>query len=1274
MRRSLVLLSVLVFFVFACRYAPMARSLDQIMEYPADGSQKDGPAAKGGPSPSPVFKEQSSRPADAAEKIVGASPAGERGSENPIAPKTVRRARRARNVLDPGEVHNTASVGRGHHDGGRIVFHEDFEGDVAEVFSRWRLLTDQTVDDPDTLQKRLAGAGDVMNFSNRAKSGKRALRMDTPFELTTAFADMHGALEVSFYDALSEGALIFTVNANPESQVVFGVGGEFGTYGWRMGTCDVGFADDGTRFPREKGWHKFRLDASSGTGATIELDGKPFAELPGRSAMLSSFTMRAQGGGADGFLVDDVTVTKLGPTSGIGFSRIEQGGVFAEGENVSFELVRARSSVTPPAVRLYCESYDNPLENRTIRIEPPRVRPDEEVKFRVNLGPDFSRGAWRMALLPSASDTVAAVGNFTVVGRTLQVERSAAEIEGRMRRMMREVDRVQCHVAMLGDGRHEYRESRFEGGKIRDAGFGKFLEVGAAPGAGVRRDAGWFAVGMKVENPGRPHVLEIEYPNDRARAFSVCVSSDRARECFGVRLAATPSSMAIVTGEDLPVSRQFEKARMIVWPRRNELCVTVASLGNPDRYGYRDPQASQQAAARYLTLYELEADLPALKKERFAGGGRGVIFSAPKVEALLPSFASLSDALVPADACAGAFNVANSLMNRGTFVASPRVQYGWFVAAENLVRYLKYRGDTGLDLPVVRDDLCGFGTTTLAQRFDAERMLAKMLSINDMEFIPRIRISTPDVLAGFEPGDMQLKNGLFPENDFFVVTRYGELARDAAGRPVLNPLHPLVRELYVQAVRRTAARFADMRGVWRIAVDLGEFFGPVWRTSDPELWTNPELMPDETGFGDYTYSYLAKKGVNLRIDARDPQRFGKRYAAISASRAYSRALRDLKCEAVTTLVAQMRDACREGGLKKLELRIDAPSGEHVARHLAEVGREASLLGVLKDFGIDMAALAGLEHVIVSPSFDPTRHRLVNLDPAPEVAFKTGAQSRFKPSMGQSRDAWSALRFMADGEFRGLFRPEDGSLNVVASQRTLHAATGDKNWFFVAPNDEYETLLAKLEQLVTNADFKRAAMGEYAAIGVAGYNSEKQREQIRRLIGDLEATGGFLFRRHVAPVSGPDARAWMLAHAYATCAPRDVVISFRKGGLPLGSDDAHRRFAEAFRLIPRSARMTLLGRLDGPVTMRGAGSEKTTVVSLTNRTAAEQNFTLEIVSRVKPKIVELVSGETVKIENDIAVFTLAPYSTKVIEADQPGLVLNGIEVPRTFGPPAPHGGD
>jgi hypothetical protein len=116
-----------------------------------------------------------------------------------------------------------------------------------------------------------------------------------------------------------------------------------------------------------------------------------------------------------------------------------------------------------------------------------------------------------------------------------------------------------------------YRES------MSDRGFQPWQRLPASTRAGVAEPTAWFAYRLDGLIPQRPYRLEVEYPDDSLRTFTISI-----RERVPLEY---PVTGGIDTGGEFPLSDGTGSHALVFWPRSDSVRVVFANVHDGRRIG-----------------------------------------------------------------------------------------------------------------------------------------------------------------------------------------------------------------------------------------------------------------------------------------------------------------------------------------------------------------------------------------------------------------------------------------------------------------------------------------------------------------------------------------------------------------------------------------------------------------------------------------------------------------------------------------------------------------
>lgn len=229
----------------------------------------------------------------------------------------------------------------------------------------------------------------------------------------------------------------------------------------------------------------------------------------------------------------------------------------------------------------------------------------------------------------------------------------------------------------------------------------------------------WFSLPLRVMQPGHPHILEVDYPNDVPQTFGIAIYEPGSRRAVvDTGLTTSPEQYTAKPG--------MATYRFTFWPRTG---APVLVLSNRDA-----ERAATTGGIRVVagpeSLRDLETHLPA--------GGR--LFAA---QLDTPHFPELFSAATKIDAASG-----RELRDWGTFLDG----------ANRLIQVLKQRGYNGAVIPVVADggslypsrvleaapcldDGIFFATAQDPSQKDVLELLLRLFDREGLRLVPSVRFT-----------------------------------------------------------------------------------------------------------------------------------------------------------------------------------------------------------------------------------------------------------------------------------------------------------------------------------------------------------------------------------------------------------------------------------------------------------------------------------------------------------------------------------------------------
>ena len=438
-------------------------------------------------------------------------------------------------------------------------------------------------------------------------------------------------------------------------------------------------------------------------------------------------------------------------------------------------------------------------------------------------------------------------------------------------------------------------------------------------------DVSWQAFWLPISQPGRPHLLEVDYPSDVAQTLGIAIVEPNTA---GVMTPMTIGSGIDNSAEPVGGDPRWRQHRLIFWPRTASplVLLTNARQGAP-------------ALCGKLRVFSGAERLPAAPR---GPAGNRRLLAAYLDRPLLAQVFSAAEGVDPWSG--------RCLDDWRTF----------YEAGTRLVDYLNHVGYNGLMIGVAADGSAIYPSAALEPtprydsgvffstgqdplRKDALEMLLRLFDREGLRLIPMVEFASPlpELEAVCRAGGRRVgRTGM---------DRRGRHARGASWpprrglAPYYNLLHPRVQEAMLRVLRELASRYAGHPSLAGLAVRLSadgyaQLPGPEW------------------GLDDDTMARFAA-ATNLRLPAEGPQRFAERAATLAREpqrrawlawraeqlgRFYRRA-----CQELTSVLPDARlylaGADMFGAERDAELRPSLPRRATLAEAMLQVGIDAQRL-------------------------------------------------------------------------------------------------------------------------------------------------------------------------------------------------------------------------------------------------------------------------------------------------------------------------------------------
>lgn len=463
-----------------------------------------------------------------------------------------------------------------------------------------------------------------------------------------------------------------------------------------------------------------------------------------------------------------------------------------------------------------------------------------------------------------------------------------------------------------------------------DHPLGAMLQL--APAAGEEQTP-WVAYPLPVKEPGRPHVLEVEYPNNVPQTLGISIVEPNA--------AGAVMPIGLDSGVHVPAEAANQPAgparhRLVFWPRTREPYVLLTN-----RSGQR------HAVFRQVRLSALAEPLV---RQRPASP-RGTRLVAGYLDR--PLFCENFSAPETLDTWSG-----RSLDDWQSF----------YHGARRLMEYLHYTGYNGVILGVAADGSTIYPSDVLKPtprydtgaffdsgqdpvRKDVLELLLRLADREGLRIVPAVHFETPlpELEALLRQGGPQTSGLVWVGPDGTSWRDQQRLQRTTG--PYYNVLHPRVQQAMLHVVRELVDRYGRHPSMAGVAVVLS---ADSYAVLPGTAW----------GFDDQTIARFSK-ATGLAVPGEGPQRHAQRARFLSQGKP-AEAWRAWRAGVLTDFYSQLAElvAARPGA--RLHL---APTSllEHAAlrRDLRPaLPRRTSAPAALLQVGLDLPRLAQVPDTVL----------------------------------------------------------------------------------------------------------------------------------------------------------------------------------------------------------------------------------------------------------------------------------------------------------------------
>ncbi len=412
------------------------------------------------------------------------------------------------------------------------------------------------------------------------------------------------------------------------------------------------------------------------------------------------------------------------------------------------------------------------------------------------------------------------------------------------------------------DGDHDYFSYSGKAKVVEIGGkrYRQTLTFDKMKSLGLRHD--WIGCRLRVKHPMRPHIIVIEHPNLDGMNMAINVLEPKNEGPNVSKFIPLNRGLSGVwTGAGYPSDNGPRTTSIVYFPSASWVAVTMQNIHSrfmPDKPG---------AAVAKVSLYELRDELPrTLKKEpthRLVG-----VFTEGGTLGL------------------GAFGNGTIRGIRPKLPPKKTFYRGCFTAVENLVKYLRYRGDSVYIYGAVRYRSAEFPGITVPpidgmERGDLVALMAKIFEYNGLKLLlgieanPLINVQR---LPGYGTSLCDIAAGA---GHIRQIGPDGNIPTSAWG-PTANPFHPAVQAEYAHLAAEIGKLYKDYPAVAGIAWMTGNrtitcpslVHNNRWLKGKDKKWP----LQYSTTYDDETMRrFAAFLGRKLPGKPGDPKRFRERF-------------------------------------------------------------------------------------------------------------------------------------------------------------------------------------------------------------------------------------------------------------------------------------------------------------------------------------------------------------------------------------------------------------
>lgn len=442
----------------------------------------------------------------------------------------------------------------------------------------------------------------------------------------------------------------------------------------------------------------------------------------------------------------------------------------------------------------------------------------------------------------------------------------------------------------------------------------------------------------KLENPNRYHVLEIEYPDNAKRAFSVTLYSAGN----GLIVPGQMNGVGVLTGFQNEISWKNQKKRLLWAPYSDDVTLLCEN--------YKPSASHKGAALAKIKVYETQTDLlpklPDLPDNRRIG----VWDEDPTMLTRWYNMPFLQKDGVDL----------NFWVEKGERIAEYARHMGYNTWTLQLVAYYGDRNGSHISLkPDMTPGGCGY-------IYGCNDAMIKVLEREGIPFFGRLGFGWgKDNMATFLLGEAAFSKDIddycqrgkkAPE----LVSKDGKIFRENSKTRLLNPLHPL----YLKGMERVLGFYRDKYAPYP------NFLGLTLRDTN----VVHTLLSLDYGYGDYTVGLFEKEtGIHVPCDAKSKKRLQQRYEFLTSPKMKEKWIA-WRCAKFAEVSEKLAKIIRKGN-DRLRLQSWVACQQSMANSADDSYEPRQ---ALREAGFDMDALAKIEGLdmvpIIRPDYEQINHK------------------------------------------------------------------------------------------------------------------------------------------------------------------------------------------------------------------------------------------------------------------------------------------------------------